>query len=613
MTNPTIPRALRKAAVYLFAALMTLLTAIAIADWRAQTDPSVSGTLGVPAFLKRDPEGLLVVRELQAASPLAQAGVRNGDRITYDHPGTNLRFTFSVDETVGLTLYQQGTPRHLTLQPASNADLDQTTEIIVALLRWLASGISIILAVAIVRLKGDDAAMRAFAWSLLLNAPAVVTNFLPAGLLQDLCTVLMRPVEQVGGYACFMYFVLRYPDDMGYYRRSWVRTAFVAYTVAFLAVSITSFSLRNGQLTASEMFSSTTRITLSLMCIAIIFASLGVLWLSWRASSGVTRNRIGWIGVCMGLIQSSYLVSQTYSLLGWAVPAIYNGVLSDALGFIAIAGFAYALLRHRVFDFGFAINRALVFTITSTFLLVVFSLTEFAVDKLLHFEGRQKNILFDALVALVIILSFHRIQHWISHKVDYIFFHHWYDATERLQGFIARADHISQPAALREKFAEALDVFTGASGVALYAADADAALLLQHSTLAGAPGRIDADDDLVIALRHTMKVLEPAALGSPLRADLALPMTLRGALVGMLLVGPKSTGQSYRPDQVEQLGKSAHQLALYLEGLRVLELERQTASLLRQVDEGERRLAVNEAIMAELRINNSDLRAARVA
>ncbi|WP_296000019.1 hypothetical protein [Rugamonas sp.] len=40
---------------------------------------------------------------------------------------------------------------------------------------------------------------------------------------------------------------------------------------------------------------------------------------------------------------------------------------------VAYAGFAYALLRHRLFDIGFVINRALVFTIISTLLLLVFA------------------------------------------------------------------------------------------------------------------------------------------------------------------------------------------------------------------------------------------------
>ena len=391
MHNYQLSVTLRKAALYLFAALIALLTALAVADWRAQTDPTVSATLGAPPVLRHDASGRLIISGLVEGSPLALAGAHNGDRISYDHPGTNLRYSFRVDETVGLTLYQQETVRHMALKPAPIASLDQTTESIVAALRWLASGISIVLALAITRLKGDDTAMRAFAWSLLFNAPMSVVNFLPAGALQDLSAVLMRPIEQVGGYACFMYFVLHYPDGIGYYRRPWVRRAFHSYIVAFVAVVFTSYALRNGFISGPVALSSFLRALLSCMVIGLILASMSVLWISWRSSRGITRNRIGWIGVCMGLMMGIYLCIVAYPAIGLRAPAILEGPVADAISFVALAGFAYALLRHRVFDFGFAVNRALVFTIISTFLLVIFSLTEFAVDKLLHFEGRQKE------------------------------------------------------------------------------------------------------------------------------------------------------------------------------------------------------------------------------
>src|SRR6185312_16092065 len=52
---------------------------------------------------------------------------------------------------------------------------------------------------------------------------------------------------------------------------------------------------------------------------------------------------------------------------------------------------AYAVLRHRVFDVAFVLNRTLVFALTSALVLVVFAALEFVADRFLtdvsHVEG----------------------------------------------------------------------------------------------------------------------------------------------------------------------------------------------------------------------------------
>src|SRR5262249_53738817 len=71
---------------------------------------------------------------------------------------------------------------------------------------------------------------------------------------------------------------------------------------------------------------------------------------------------------------------------------------------------AYAILRHRVLDLGFAINRTLVYGAVSAMLLAVFGLVEWAVEHFLPATVRETSVVIDALVALAVFLAFHRVR-----------------------------------------------------------------------------------------------------------------------------------------------------------------------------------------------------------
>ena len=76
----------------------------------------------------------------------------------------------------------------------------------------------------------------------------------------------------------------------------------------------------------------------------------------------------------------------------------------------------------------------------------------------------------------------------------------------------------------------------------------------------------------------------PAEIGSPIDAALALPMMHQAALAGFVLLGPKPTGEDYRPDEIEVMAWATHQIGLDLQAIRVRELEMTTLRLAAQVE-----------------------------
>ena len=318
----------------------------------------------------------------------------------------------------------------------------------------------------------------------------------------------------------------------------------------------------------------------ALVSVATVWYS--VAW-SWWHAKGVLRQRVAWIGVSMGLVYGVYSASNAAVLLGAEITAWFS-LCQSTVFFAGYLILAYGLLRHRVFDIGFAINRTVVFTVLSTLLLLVFGVTEFAVDKLLHFEGREKNVIFDAVVALGVILSFHRIQHWVSHQVDHIFFKKWHAAAQAMRHAMDKAAHIADPALLQERFADAVAAFAAGAGCAIYRRVEGAGFELQHGTLADAPALLGVDDETVLEMRIAGTWVYLDTLKTAARGQLAFPILSRGGMQGVVLLGTKELGQLYRPDELSLLAASVQQLGQDLEVLRADALAKQADALARRAD-----------------------------
>ncbi|MBJ7313036.1 hypothetical protein ACFOLJ_29875 [Rugamonas sp. CCM 8940] len=559
--------------------------------WERAMSPAMAGDL-LAELGPSDRDYRNPIIKLQAASPLAQAGAKVGDRLVFEHAGDRSR-QLGTDETIAMTLYSAQGSRHIEVRPIANPAGGGSPLMVktIMLSNWAIIYLSLLIAVLTGWRRADDGAMRAFALALLANSFESVYGQLPGGAIQTWLNMLVKPAGYLVANIAFIYFTLTFPTERPHFRLAWVRRLFYIQAAAFLlfssyvtaqALHLLPWSLREH--TRVDLWGET------MVNLSVVF-SLTALWFSWRASQGATRQRLAWIGVCMGVVYAVHFIANLNGTLGDPL----SGELYLACQIVAImlayCGLAYALLRHRLFDFGFAVNRALVFTIISTMLLIVFSFTEWAVDKLLHFEGREKNVIFDAGVALAIILSFHRIQHWVRHKVDHTFFHHWYEAAEKLRHFLDKAAHIADAAALQNKFVRAVEQFAGADGAAVYLLDARQSFTLAHSTLPGAPATLDQDDDVVIDMRHGAASVDLSERRHAVPGELALPMMVRGELTGLVLSGAKAGGQQYRPDEIALLRTGVRQLGLDLETLRLKALERHAALLTQKTAELEQKAA----------------------
>ena len=179
----------------------------------------------------------------------------------------------------------------------------------------------------------------------------------------------------------------------------------------------------------------------------------------------------------------------------------------------------------------------------------------------------EGSALFSAGIAVGLFLLFHRIRDAVEHAIERLFFRGWQRNEAALKRFVASAAHVEKPASLAEQYVTELARFTGGAAATLY-------VRVPEGDYASATGAtIEADDPALTAMRAEQGKIVPGEVGSNLTAALALPMMHQAAMAGFVLLGPKPTGEDYRPDEIEVLSWATQQVGLDLQAIRVRELE----------------------------------------
>jgi hypothetical protein len=549
-----------------YALIVLALDCWAISRWQRLTLRDVAGSLGVQ-YGQLDAQYRYPIKDLSADSPLIGVGARPGNTIAFDTDNDRTRNLAKTD-LVGLTLFQQGTGRHVIV--SASADNPSRETVRGFALNWIGNLLAVVCGTLIVVRRPEPGPHRLLALLLITIGLGNELHILP-NPIHDIFFRFGYPFVVLAGFQLFVMFALIYPPDAPPIRHRWVRRLFFLQLLSAVAMSLSNLAINSHLIPGSLMQQISQQTWSDINVNGAVFGALAVLAYSWWRSAHLTRQKMMWITLSLGMTYLSWTFIELNALFGYPLPdmALIDGMTMIRCG--ASVLLVYALLSRRLFDVGFAFNRALVVAVISSLLLVVFAVTEFAVDKLLHFHGRETNVIIDAAVALGVILSFHRIQHWVNHQVNHFFFHHWHEAAEKLRAFMGSATHISDANALQQKFIAAIERFGGAAGVAIYLGSPDGIFSLQHSSLTDTPAHIGANDDLVIRLRHTRAAVEDTHAT-------AFPIFVRGAVDGFVLLGGKTNGQPYRPDEIALLKKATHQLGFDLESLRALAIQVELAA-----------------------------------
>jgi hypothetical protein len=526
---------------------------------------------GVLAENQGGQSGFVIARQVEPSGPLAKAGVQDGDLLRFEHSYETLRRA-EVGETLAFTLDRGGvrSNRQLTVEPTiwNEANTQRNFQL---LLNLLAATVSLLIACFILwRGWGNKtpmllgAALISVGISGLLLPPWASTPILAIPMWSFAITTL-------GLSSLLIPFAMRMVEEnVGRLPRWHWRAANV-----YLTLTIPFFALLGWNLFSATNFGG---MLFRGGPVSVIAPLVGMAYLIvvWRKSEVAVRNRFALIifallAYLVGFLVIFWNLTQSGTLLGGSGWLNYLNALM--MGVVAPGTLAYAVLRHKLFDLGFAVNRTLVYGTVSAVLLVGIGLTEYAVKSLVPKVWTQGSVFISAGIAVGVFLIFHRIHHSVEHAIERLFFHKWQVNEAALKRFVAAAAHVEKPEALAGNYVAELVRFTGGATASLYTRTAEG----HYASAAG--DKIDADDPALAAMRAEQGAVVPAELGSPLVAALALPMMHQAALAGFVLLGPKPTGEDYRPDEIEVLGWATRQIGLDLQAIRVRELEQNVIRL----------------------------------
>lgn len=273
------------------------------------------------------------------------------------------------------------------------------------------------------------------------------------------------------------------------------------------------------------------------------------------SSRGEVRARIGWATAAMALLYGTTMLSQPLVIAGIMTPA-FAGELVDWGVFFVPVGLTYAVMTRRMLDTGYFVNRAAVFSVVSVLLVGTFVLIEWFLTEWLRDAGRATNILASAGLALALGLSTRFVHARVDHVVDNLFFRQRHDNEAAIRGFAHEAPYVTDAALLLQRTIAILERHADAQFVHILLDDRN-----------GHYGMLSENDPAILRLRATHRVLDLHTLETQAQAEFAFPMVARGRLVGVLLLGPRRSGENYAPDEAAAIAQLAYSVGGALEVL----------------------------------------------
>jgi hypothetical protein len=245
---------------------------------------------------------------------------------------------------------------------------------------------------------------------------------------------------------------------------------------------------------------------------------------------------------------------------------------------IVAVALAYTILRHRIFDVAFVLNRTIVYALTSALVLVAFAAMEFAVERYVNALTQVESIALEFLIAIVVIVSVRLVHARVDRFVDSVLFRARHEQESALRRFATTLQFYTADAALVRDAVDALVRYGRVQGGALYLT-AGADLECAGSTFSSAASRIDENDPALVELRAHHEKLQLQGMPTAFLGERLYPMVLAGRLVGVLATGARESGEHMPPDIDEAISGIASAVAISLAAIETDRIRQENAML----------------------------------
>ena len=296
-----------------------------------------------------------------------------------------------------------------------------------------------------------------------------------------------------------------------------------------------------------------------------------------RGLSGADSKRLQWVAWTLAAGFSGEIVLVAMFVFGGHLPswAAWLNLTLLAIPF----GLGYAIVRHRVVDIGFVVNRALVFAILSAIVVLAFMILEWALSTFFVKVSHITSTSLELALAVALGFSLRTIHANVDRFVDDFFFRDRHAAERALRTFAREVAYIADPRTAIARAHADLVERTGAASAAIYLVDGLHAVRVDPAKSA-APDRIDIDDAALVRMRTTRSPLDLRTVRSALAGEYAFPMCVRDAVSGLVVLGAKSSGEAFAPDEIASVEAVVLALGNALDALQTAALKAEIARLL---------------------------------
>ena len=481
------------------------------------------------------------------------------ERLRYARKRVGERFVFDRDG---------GTPVTVTLVPAANEPVGYVVLAIVLAF----AGIGALLALRRPRLPE----VRALASMLLLLAVAFTfepQSWMPIWLVG--ASLLFSTALQFTAFGCAVHLATVFPDPSAGGWRARIRRINPPVVLLFVAVGMWIVISVYGLLRPPPtLVNALGRWPWLYYLIAITTA----FWIANRKAAAGDRTRVRWVSLSLALGFAGPLVNVALLVLAHLYEP-WQAYLTLTL--LAIpAGLGYAIVRHRVVDIGFVVNRALVFGIISGIIVLAMSSLEWLLGNVLVKVSHVTGTSLELGLALLLGISLRSIHARVHRFVDDVFFRDRHEAERALTTFAREVAFITDPRVAIDRAHDVLVEHAGATSAAVYVVDGAQAVRVDPAETA-APPAVDADDPALVRMRANRGPCDVRRIAATAMAgDHAFPMCVRDAVTGAIVLGAKANGEAYAPDELATIELVALALGNALDALQTAALKAEVARVL---------------------------------
>ncbi len=308
-----------------------------------------------------------------------------------------------------------------------------------------------------------------------------------------------------------------------------------------------------------------------------VVAITAAFWIANVRSAAADKPRVRWVSVIIGVGFSGVVLYIALYVIGH-VHAQWTGFLT--LTMVALPfGLGYAIVRHRVVDIGFVINRALVFGIVSGVVIVAFIVLEWVLSTVFVKVSHLTSTTLELMLALVLGFSLRGIHGRVDAFIDDLFFRERHENERALKTFAREIAYVTDPRVAVARAHGELVARTGASGAAVYVVTGADAVRVDPAESA-AHDRVDVDDPALVRMRATRLPVALGSLPTAFAGDHAFPMCVRDIVNGTVVLGAKSNGEAHAPDELATVEAVVLALGNALDALQTAALKAEIARVL---------------------------------